>query len=114
MKKSIILSLITSILSFSFIGPAHAEAAKINSVKWTTNPLNVLSLDPERTNLNVGLRVSLTDADGVCDGSVRISKPSNKDSSFTANLSLLAGSSESGVWSATIKGFYSKKRHLDC
>ena len=110
MKKYMILSLITSILSFSFIGPAHAEAAKINSVRWTTNPFNVLGIDPERSNTNVGLRISLTDADGICSGYVRISKPSNKESSFTANLSLLNGSSESGLWFATVSYFYSRDK----
>lgn len=108
MKKYLLVPFLASVLGFSFIGPAHAEAAKINSVKWTKNPLNVLSVDPERGKVNVGLRINLTDADGVCTGYVRISKPSNKESSFTADLSLLAGSSESGVWSATITGFWSK------
>jgi hypothetical protein len=108
MKKYFLVPILASVLGLSFIGPAHAEAAKINSVKWTKNPLNVVAVDPERTKANVGLRINLTDADGVCTGYVRISKPSDKDSSFFADLTLLTGSSESGVWSATITGFWSK------
>jgi hypothetical protein len=110
MKKYFLVPILASVLGLSFIGPAHAEAAKINSVKWTKNPLNVVAVDPERTKVNVGLRINLTDLDGVCTGYVRISKPSNKDSSFFADLTLLSGSSESGVWSATITGFYSTNK----
>jgi hypothetical protein len=110
MKKYLLVPILSSVLGLSFIGPAHAEAAKINSIKWTKNPFNVLAVDPDKTSVNVGLRVSLTDADGVCYGSVRISKPSDKSSSFYANLSLLIGSSESGVWAATVSGFWSKNK----
>ena len=110
MKKYLIVPILASVLGLSFIGPAHAEAAKINSVKWTKNPLNVLTVDPERTRINAGLRVNLTDGDGVCTGYVRISKPRDKDSSIFAELTLLSGSSESGVWAATISGFYSTNK----
>jgi hypothetical protein len=107
MKKYLLVPILASVLSLSFIGPANAEATVINSVKWTKNPINVLSVDPERTKLDVGLRISLTDADGVCSGYVRISKPSNKESSFFADLTIKSGSSESAVWAATVTGLYS-------
>ena len=110
MKKYLLVPILASVLGISIIGPAHAEAAKINSVKWTKNPFSVLAVDPDKESVNVGLRVSLADDDGVCDGYVRISKPSDKSSSFFANLNLLIGSSESGVWAATMRGLWSKDK----
>ena len=108
MKKFFPVPILASVLGLSIIGPANAEAAKINSVKWTTNPLKIYGIDPERTTGKVGLRVNLTDADGVCTGYVRISKPRDNNSSFFADLSLLSGSSEKGTWSAMVTGFWSK------
>jgi hypothetical protein len=110
MKKYFLVPILFSVLSLSFIGPANADAAQVTSVKWTKNPLNVGALDPDMKDLKVGLRVKISDADGICSGYVRISRPSKNDSHMYYDLELLQGSSENGTWGADVNSFWSKSK----
>ena len=110
MKKYLLVPILASVLGFSIIGPANAESAQVTSVKWTVNPLNVGALDPDTKDLKVGLRIKINDADGVCSGYVRISRPLKNDSHMYYDLSLMQGSSENGTWGADVNSFWSKSK----
>lgn len=107
MKKFLIFPVAVSMFFFSFTVPARADASKVSSIKWTANTLNVGGLDPDKKSAVVGLRLSLSDSDGICSASVRISKPLKNDSHEYYALTLLQGSSEKATWGAAIDHFYS-------
>jgi hypothetical protein len=107
MKKYFLVPILASVLSLSFIGPANANAATVTSVKWTVNPLNVGALDPDVKSSKVGLRIKISDADGISSGYVRISRPMKTDSHMYFNLKLMQGSGENGTWGADVSGFWS-------
>ena len=110
MKKYLLVPIIASVLSLSVMGPANADAAKVTSVKWTVNPLNVGALDPEIRASKTGLRIKITDADGICSGYVRVSRPLDNESHEYYDLSLMQGSSENGTWGADVTGFWSAQK----
>ena len=107
MKKYFLVPILASVLSLSFIGPANASASQVTSVKWTKNPLNVGTQDPDIKASQTGIRVKINDADGVDTVSIRISRPMDTKSHMFYDLRLMSGSSENGTWGNDNFGLWS-------
>ena len=99
-----------SMFFFSFVQPANAAATKIGTVKWSVNTLNVGGIDTDKKSVTVGLKIKISDSDGICSGYVRVSRPLKKDSHQYYDLTLLQGSSENATWGATVGSFWNKSQ----